>query len=258
MLHISEGYIDIQDTTLFYQWRYAETQNEETTLIFLHDALGSVDQWKNFPQLIAQKTGLTALIYDRQGHGKSEALTGKRTKEYLHIEALEILPQLIIQLRIKDYVLIGHSDGGSIALIHAAWHQPRAMVVMAPHMFVESITKEGMLKASNEKSTLVPLLSKYHKEKAEVLFDIWQETWLSEEFKDWTIDQEIKGIKCPVLGIQGIEDEYGTTAQLEQIEKLVKGTFESFWVPDARHMVHLEQPELIADRISKFLTLYSL
>lgn len=223
------------------------------TLIFLHDALGSIAQWKSFPELVSETCILDVIVYERQGHGNSSPLDDKRSRQYLHHEALEVLPKLLKDLKIDRPILIGHSDGGSIALIYGAHFHPEAIVTMAAHIFVEKVTLEGIRNAVQSRLLLIHRLRKYHHDKTEALFDAWYKTWLSDEFKDWSIESEIQGINSPLFAIQGENDDYGSIDQIKGIMKAVKGPKENLIVDNAGHLPHLEKDDFLAAEIARFL-----
>ena len=223
------------------------------TLVFLHDALGSIAQWKDFPQKLALRCGLNAVVYDRSGHGGSGPLLQTRNKEYLHREALEILPDLLDQLQIRNPILIGHSDGGTIALIYAAYHQPAAIITEAAHAFVETITLEGIRKAVSRKGRLISKLLPYHGEKTEDLFDAWANTWLDEGFRDWSMESLLPRITCPSLIMQGSEDQYGSEEQVRCITEGIGPGAEPFWVEHGGHVLHRQAEEAVLGKMAAFI-----
>lgn len=193
-------------------------------LVFLHEALGSIQQWKSFPNLLCDRLNLPGLIIERSGHGQSSALVGERNQHYLHEYAEETNHVLneILPLH-HQYILVGHSDGGSIALIHAA-QQPKSclgIVTMAAHTFVEKETIDGIAPAIEafEAGKLNGLFA-IHGEKTAPLFYAWANTWRAPFFQNWDIRTTITSISIPVLAIQGKRDQYGTKAQLNSIEKI--------------------------------------
>ena len=191
-------------------------------LVFLHEGLGSIRQWRDFPAKVAAATGRRALVYDRYGHGQSDVLREKRTVRFMHDEALVALPDLLQSLKIENPVLVGHSDGASIALIHAgAGHAVRGVVAMAPHVFIEPLCLRSIDKAAEafEKTDFGVKLGKYHRDARKTFYG-WADVWLDPGFKGWDIrKQYLSGIRCPVLGIQGFDDVYGTMAQLDELRK---------------------------------------
>ncbi len=226
----------------------------DKVLVFLHDALGSIAQWKDFPARLASRCGWGAIVYERQGHGRSAPFTVKRRSDYLHREALEVLPQLLRQLQVKKPVLFGHSDGGTIALLYAAQHRPAAIITEAAHVFVEEITRNGIQQAAAKRENLVRRLQRYHGEQTEALFDAWAGTWLDPGFHEWNITAELAGIRCPALIIQGEADEYGTIRQVEAIARGIGNKATTLLIPECGHTPHREKPEEVLDAASRFLS----
>ncbi len=220
---------------------------EDIYLVFLHEALGSIGQWRNFPQLLCDALGMRGFVYERQGHGASDALTAKRNERYLHDYAYNELPELMQALipAGKKVVLIGHSDGGTIALLYAAKFPKlvAGLVTMAAHVLAEPETLAGIYPAI-EAYRLGKLegLKKYHGEKTETLFFAWADTWLSAAFKGWNIVDEIQGIACPALIIQGRDDQYGTPLQVDLIVQQLPAA-EGLILENCGHQPHLEKGE---------------
>ncbi len=225
------------------------------TLIFLHEGLGSVAMWRDFPDRVAAATGAPALVYSRHGYGKSEPLRGDRAVDYMHVEALTVLPALRAALNLDDVVLVGHSDGASIALIHAgAGKWPvRGLILEAPHVFVEDVTVASIeaAKRAFETGDLPKRLARYHDD-VEGAFWGWNKIWLDPAFRAWNIANETRGVRCPVLAIQGADDEYGTLAQLDALARDIAGPFERLVLPDCRHSPHRDQPEATLAAIARW------
>lgn len=227
----------------------------EPALVFLHEGLGSVAMWRDFPSRVAAATGRRTLVYSRQGYGRSAPLTAPRRPDYMHCEALEALPALRAERGLADPVLVGHSDGASIALIHAgAGHKVRGIVAMAPHVFVEDVTIRSIEGAREAWRTtdLRVRLQRYHDD-VEGAFRGWNDAWLDPAFRDWNIEPCLSAIACPVLAIQGRNDEYGTMAQLDAIERQVPGPFRRLELDDCRHSPHRDQPEATLAAITEFV-----
>jgi pimeloyl-ACP methyl ester carboxylesterase len=220
-----------------------EIPGAEPALVFLHEGLGSVALWRSFPDDLAQATGRRALVYSRAGHGDSHVPEQPRTPAFMHEEALDVLPRILEQHGIARPVLVGHSDGASIALIHASAHPVAKLVVLAPHVFVEDLSIASIAQARDAFATtdLRERMGRYHRD-AEATFRLWNDIWLAPEFRDWNIEDVLGRITAPVLAIQGAHDQYGTMAQIDAIEAGVSGPFERV-VLDARHAPHLEAPE---------------
>jgi len=226
------------------------------TLVFLHEGLGSIRQWRDFPERVARATGCRALVYDRYGYGNSDVLKEDRVgMDFMHREALVFLPEILFQLKIQDPVLIGHSDGASIALIHAgAGHPVRGVAALAPHVFVEQICVDSIVAAREAfgKTDLRERLGKYHRDPHKTFF-LWNDVWLDPEFRRWNIEEYLPGIGCPLLAIQGEDDEYGTMAQLDAIVRQVRGPCELLKLPGCGHSPHRDRPDEVVAAIARFV-----
>lgn len=226
-------------------------------LVFLHEALGSIRLWRDFPDAIVTATGLPALVYERLGHGGADPLTLPRGLDYLHIEAGQILPAVLEQAGIGRAILIGHSDGGSIALLHAAAfpEQTMAAVTMAAHVFVEDVTVAGVHEAMTAWRTtdLPEKLAKYHGANTQALYRAWAETWTSEAFRTWNIEDCLPRISCPLLVIQGVDDEYGTPEQVSAICRGAGGPATPLLIPDCAHQPQRQQREVVLEAIAGFV-----
>jgi pimeloyl-ACP methyl ester carboxylesterase len=228
----------------------------QPTLVFLHEGLGSVALWKNFPADVVAATGCPALVYSRYGYGKSDRLLAARGVDYMHREALDVLPEVLHQLGIEAPILVGHSDGASIALIHTGsgrW-PVRAVVAMAPHVFVEDITVQSIAEAKTtfESTDLAARLGRYHDDVVSTFWG-WNDIWLHPDFRDWNIEEYLPGIAVPVLVIQGEDDQYGTEAQVEAIARQVSGPVETVMLPDCTHSAHQVQRDATIAAISGFV-----
>jgi pimeloyl-ACP methyl ester carboxylesterase len=225
-------------------------------LVFLHEGLGSTALWKNFPEAVVEATGCNALVYSRYGYGKSDRLSAARTVDYMHREALEVLPAVLAAQEIENPVLVGHSDGASIALIHAgAGRWPvRGLVLMAPHVFVEDITVTSIAQAkvTFETTDLAVKLGRYHDDAASTFWG-WNDIWLHPDFRAWNIEEYLPHISAPVLLVQGEDDQYGTPAQVEAIARQVKGKVETVMLANCAHSPHVDQKEATVRAIEKFV-----
>jgi pimeloyl-ACP methyl ester carboxylesterase len=227
---------------------------ESGTVVLLHEALGSVAQWRDFPEKVAHATGAAVLVYSRWGHGGSEAIEGRRGLRYLHDEAERALADVLRVLGIERPLLVGHSDGASIALLHAAAGLPtRGLVAMAPHVFVEEVTLAGLraARAAFETTDLGKRLGRYHRD-AIGIFRAWNDTWLDPSFRDWNIEASLPGITCPTLLIQGADDEYGSPEQLAAIARGVSGPCEVMLLPGIGHQPQREAEADVLAAIARF------
>ncbi len=230
---------------------------DKATIIFLHDSLGCIDLWKDFPEKVTSITDCNVIAYDRQGYGKSEAFSIlKRDRNYLKKEA-EFLGKIIETLHLKNVILFGHSDGGSIALLTAALFPEKINGIIAEgaHVFVEAETINGIKEAvlAYNKTNLKEKLSKYHGDKTDGVFKMWTETWLSASFQTWNIEKHLPHIKCPSLIIQGEKDEYGSIAQVNAIVQNTSGNSRSLIIPEIGHTPHKENPEIVLKETADFI-----
>ena len=224
------------------------------TIVLLHEGLGSLELWRDFPDRLCAATGCNILTYSRLGHGRSDQPATARNQRYLHQEAQQVLPRVIKHFDLTLPILFGHSDGASIALLYAAAFPPAvsAIVVAAPHLFVEEITLAGIRLADDRfASGLEQRLSRYHNDAA-ALFFAWRDIWLSEPFLQWNIEAAVKDVRCPILAIQGEADQYGTLAQIERIKELA-GQTELLVLPGCGHAPHQEKTEVVLERVAEFL-----
>ena len=239
-----------------HRLEYEMIEGAQPTLVFLHEGLGSIRQWRDFPLLVAQVSGRRTLVYNRYGYGDSDVLSEARVGvRYMHHEALIALPQFLAALGIEAPVLVGHSDGASIALIHAGAGNPaRGLAVLAPHVFVEDICGRSIEEARRQFETtdLPKRLEKYHRDPRRTFY-LWNDVWLDPEFRKWNIEEYLPGIRVPVLAIQGEDDEYGTMAQLDAIERQVKGPCELVRLPACGHAPQRDQPQLTLDAVARFV-----
>ena len=222
-------------------------------LLFLHEGLGSVALWRGFPERVAAATGRRAVAYSRLGHGFSDLPPAPRTHTFMHDEADTVVPALRDALGLFDPVLVGHSDGASIALIHAAGHAVRGVVVLAPHVLVEAVGREGVVAAREAfaHTDLREKMTRRHRD-ADVTFHSWNDVWLSDAFTDWDLRPLLAGITAPVLGIQGTDDPYGTVVHVEAVRDAAKGPVELL-VLGCGHAPHLEDPETVDNAVIRFV-----
>lgn len=241
---------------------YYHALTERPVIVFLHDSLGCTELWRDFPPKLAEAVNCNVLLYDRIGYGRSAAMPAHtRPVNYLEIEA-DILNDLLTELRINDAILFGHSDGGSIALIAASKYPDRirAIICEAAHIFVEAITLKGIYNALEAYNTtdLAQRLQKYHGDKVDALFKAWAETWTTSEYRNWNIEHFLPGISCPLLFIQGEEDEYGTSRQVDETISQVNGQADKCIIPGVGHTPHKEAAELTFKAAEGFIQRLSL
>ncbi len=237
-------------------------------LVFLHEGLGSVAMWRDWPASLCRATGRAGVVYSRQGYGGSSPVpdvrgeprqlangqrSGRLRPDYMHREALHVLPRLLASLGIVRPVLVGHSDGGTIALIHAAHHPVTACVVLAPHVIVEDISVQSIEAARRAylNGDLRQRLARYHDD-VDVAFWQWNEVWLSPAFRSFDIRDEVRAIEAPLLAIQGSDDPYGSMAQIDDLAAAVPQT-QRLKLPDCGHSAHKDQPEAVNAAIAAAL-----
>ncbi len=236
------------------------TRPAAPALVLLHEGLGSIALWRDLPQQLAKATGCAVLAYSRHGHGASDALTVPRTVCYMHDEALLVLPEVLAAFGIERPILIGHSDGASIALIHAALgagqgaHPLAGLVLLAPHVFVEDITIASIAAIGRTfaETDMGVRMGRYHADPVGV-FQGWHRIWLDPAFRAWNIEAGLGAITCPVLLIQGADDEYGTLAQIDAIGAAVSGPVERLVLEACGHSPQRDQPDATLGALSAFV-----
>lgn len=227
------------------------------TVVFLHEGLGSLAGWRDFPDQLAQRCGCGILAYSRWGYGGSEERPTPWPGSFMHDEARTDLPALMRTCGVTDAVLFGHSDGGSIALIAAAAAPDiaRGVITEAAHVMVEDVTLEGLraARARFDTGELRGGLARLHGPNTDALFGGWSTAWLSPAFRTWDIRPLLSQVTCPVLAVQGHDDEYGSPAQVESIAALVTGQVESWVIDGCGHTPHREKADEVVERAAAFI-----
>jgi pimeloyl-ACP methyl ester carboxylesterase len=231
--------------------------DQTATLVLLHEGLGCAASWKDFPRRLAARTGYGVLTYSRPGYGNSDPVELPRPSTYMHQEA-EVLAALLNELGIGKAILIGHSDGASIATIYAGSRQDyriRGLVLMAPHFFVEDVGLRAIAAAKTAylSGALRQRLAKYHGLNVDVAFWGWNQAWLDPAFRRWRIDDHLAFIRVPILLVQGTRDEYGTRAQIETAEQETYCPLEVIMVEGGGHAPHADRPDAILEAIADFV-----
>ena len=225
------------------------------TILMLHEGLGSIALWRDFPRHLADRTGCRVLLYSRYGHGGSTKLAEKRPVEFMHHEGEVVLPELLEKLGVRRPILLGHSDGGSIALVFAGRYpeRVRALILEAPHVFVEdlSIASIRAAKVAFQTTNFRARLGRYHAHVDETFWG-WNDIWLEPRFRSWNIESYLDSIRCPILCLQGEQDEYGTRAQVETIRARASQT-EILMLAHCRHSPHRDQPQATLEKIGEFV-----
>lgn len=254
---------------LEYRW-IGPPPDEAPTIVFLHEGLGSVSMWRDFPDRVASVTGCGALVYSRMGYGASDPMRVPRSVRFMHQEALDVLPAVVRHFGLEEVVLFGHSDGASIAVIYAgsrpgeapgregtpaAGASLRGLVLEAPHVFVEPVCVESIARIAQAYGTtrLRERLARYHGENTDSMFRTWTDVWLRPEFRQWNIEEYLPMIGCPVLVVQGEDDEYGTLRQVEAVRAQVGGPSRSLVLAHCGHSPHSDQPDAVLEAAGRFL-----
>ena len=252
-------YLQLGSKKIEVQWHQG-AQKELPTLIFLHEGLGCTSIWKDFPKKLSQRTGCPALVFSRFGYGQSDPSPLPWKVNFMHEQALKILPEVIKTAKIKQYILIGHSDGGSIGIIFGGSPHIKetkglkGLITEAAHVFCEQITVDCIRQAklNYENTNLKQRLEKYHGKNSDNAFWGWNDVWLNPKFMHWNIEKYLTKIKIPVLAIQGKEDQYGTKKQLDSLKTKIKN-IETHMLDNCRHSPHIDQKEKVLDLMSQFI-----
>lgn len=231
---------------------------EAPTLIFLHEGLGCLEMWKDFPKKLGEATGCGVFVYSRLGYGKSDPCPLPRPLSYMEEEGLSTLPAIINLLKIKECLLIGHSDGGSIALVYAGGTPAfplRGLITEAAHVFCEDISVRAIRRAGEEYlyGDLRRKLEKYHGPNTGLAFWGWHNAWLDPDFRSWNIERFLPGIRVPLLAVQGKEDQYGTLAQIRAVQNGTRNGVEVLVLDRCRHAPHQERPKVVFEAMQSFI-----
>lgn len=235
-----------------------EENDNATWIVMLHEGLGSIPQWKQFPDKIFNAFHNPVLLYERIGYGDTGSVKDVLPDNYFKVEAVEVLPLLLQAFHIRSFYLLGHSDGATISLLYAS-SKPiglKAIIAIAPHVFIEEVTVSGVKQLSNDyqKGILGFFLTKYHHEKTDILIQRWLQTWLHEPMLSWNMFDELKKIEVPVLTIQGTQDEYGSIKQLQLIAQHCPSPTQHIIIENGHHTPHLEYESIVLYEMSRFIS----
>ncbi len=246
-------FVDLGDCSLEY--RLIVGSADRPSLVFVHEGLGSAGLWRDFPDQLARRAGARAMVYSRAGYGRSSPLVQKREPDFMHREALDVLPRLLAKLGIERPLLVGHSDGASIALIHAAAEpdQVSGLVLMAPHVFVEAVTLKSIagIAEKYETTELRQRLAQHHTH-VDDAFRGWSDIWLNPRFGTWSLGAEVERLAVPTLLIQGADDPYGTLAQLDAFEAAKLADIKRLVLSSCGHSPHRDQKAAVLEAITTF------
>lgn len=261
---VEDSFVDLSGVRLFTEILISDgswLDKEKPIVIFLHEGLGSVKQWKDFPEKFLEECHVPVLLYDRMGYGKSSPRKEKRGLDYIQREE-DLLNMLIRKLSLKKYYILGHSEGGSLALIHAAQHPEgllKVITLSANTQYEPDITSgiESVRKQYEKPdSKLRQALQKYHGTHCDDVFYAWCNTWTTSSFQSWNIQTELNRIQVPVLAFHGRNDQYTSLLQIENIEQFVPARKEIHILDQCSHHPHFDYPEKVLAVIRDFLELY--
>ncbi|MBR0856172.1 alpha/beta fold hydrolase [Bradyrhizobium liaoningense] len=249
------GFLTIGDARLEYKW-LAPPNPDAPTIVMLHEGLGSVGQWGDFPERLQQATSAGIFVYSRAGYGQSSKVVLPRPLDYMQREALDVLPKVLDAIGFRRGLLLGHSDGASIATIYAGAHQDHrlgGLVLIAPHFIVEdiSVTSIAAIKTAFETTDLKTKLARWHKDVDNAFYG-WNGAWLDPEFRDWDISEYLAYIRVPIMVVQGEGDQYGTLRQVEIAQEECYCPVDLKIISDAGHSPHREAPGATLDAIEQF------
>jgi pimeloyl-ACP methyl ester carboxylesterase len=235
---------------------HGRSPDRTPTLVLLHEGLGCVAMWKDYPEKLAARTGFGVLVYSRRGYGQSGPRPLPWPASYMHDEAFDVLPAVLDQAGVRKAVLVGHSDGASIATIYAGLRQDfrvRGLALLAPHFFVEELSLRSIAAAREayEQGDLRQKLARYHRN-VDIAFRGWNEAWLSPEFRDWRLDDALAHVRVPMLIIQGADDQYGTATQLELAEDETYSPVETLMLDRCGHSPQVDRPDETLAAITEF------
>ena len=249
------GFLRIDAADLEYRM-IGPSPEHAPTIVILHEGLGSAALWGDFPDRLQAATGAGVFVYSRSGYGASTPVKLPRPLDYMHIEALEVLPKLLDQIGFRRGLLVGHSDGASIAAIYAGSHQDhrvQGIALIAPHFIVEdiSVASNAGIKTTYETTSLKEKLARWHKDVDNAFYG-WNGAWLDPKFRNWDISEYLAYIRVPVAILQGVDDQYGTMRQVEIAQEECYCPVDVTVVPGAGHQPHREAPGATLDAISEF------
>ncbi|WP_121068312.1 alpha/beta fold hydrolase [Chachezhania antarctica] len=249
--------LTVDGVTLEYACFGREPGDAAPTIVLLHEGLGSAALWRDFPARLADRAGCGVFVYSRQGYGQSDPTELPKPLDFMTREAVDVLPHVLDAIGAERFILFGHSDGATIAALHAGNvqdHRIRAMILMAPHFFTEDMGLAEIAKARTAfaDTDMRAKMAKYHRD-PEGAFRGWNDVWLHPDFKAWNVADTIDYIRVPVLAIQGRDDQYGSLAQIEVIDERSYAPVEMLVIDHCRHAPHLEQPEAVLAGVSGFI-----
>jgi pimeloyl-ACP methyl ester carboxylesterase len=252
---IESGFLQVDGVRLEARWT-GPPPEAAPTLVFLHEGLGSASLWRDFPDRLSAGTCCGALVYSRAGYGKSDPVSLPRPIRFMHDEAA-LLPAVLAAAGVREGILVGHSDGASISLIHAGGAPPDllGLLLEAPHVFTEphGLASIAKIREAYRTTDLRQRLARHHGANVDVAFRGWNDVWLDPAFAAWNLEEFLPGISVPILALQGEDDEYGTWRQVEAIQRQSGGPVETLAIPECGHSPHREQPETVLRAMAGFV-----
>jgi pimeloyl-ACP methyl ester carboxylesterase len=248
-------FVSIGGARLEFAW-HGPSPGYAPTVVFLHEGLGSIAQWRDFPAAVCARTGCGGLVYNRRGHGRSEPQATPHDIGFMHDEALDVLPRVLDSFEIAQPILVGHSDGASIALIYAgAGGDPSALVLEAPHVFVEEKTTQRIaeLRDLYRTTDLRRKLARYHGDGTDALFGSWTDVWLDPRFRRWNIRDAVEDVRCRTLVVQGKADDYGSEEQVTAITSRIRSSCDARLLDNCGHAPHLDRRPTVEDLVVQFI-----
>ena len=240
------------------EYKFIKGKSDRPTIVLLHEGLGCVGTWKDFPEKLAQKTGLSVLVYSRSGYGRSSPIMLPRPSDFHSREALEVLPSVLEKMNVEKHFLLGHSDGASIAIIYAG-SKPRpnlkGLILLSPHLATEKKCVQQIEKAISLYATgrLRAQLRKYHGDNTDCAFLGWSGVWVSPSFIDWNIEQYLLGIEIPLLTFRGADDPYNTAWHVETIRQTVSSSVEHYELAESGHSPHVDAFQIVMGSVGDFV-----
>lgn len=238
---------------------FGRTDGNKPVLVLLHEGLGCLEMWRDFPERLHAETGHPVFVYSRHGYGRSTRKPAPWPLTYMHEEGLTVLPEVLATAGLDRVILVGHSDGASIALVYAGGvdgHRAQSLILMAPHVFNEPVCVASIeqAKVAYEQTSLRERLERYHGDNVDDAFWGWNRAWLDPGFLDWNIEAYLPAVSVPTLLLQGEQDQYGTGKQLEAIQRQLDATVATELIPDCRHSPYIDQPDRVLALIGEYLT----
>ena len=253
---VEDRLVRVGDDAISIRWlRPPGVASDAPVVVFLHEGLGSIGMWMDFPHKLVASLGCRGLIYERNGHGNTLPIRAPRAQSWMHDEAWLVLPALLDTLGVERPILFSHSDGATIALLYASRFRPCGVVSEAAHIFVDELSANGLgkVEAQRRKGSMGDFLKQFHAGDYDAMVGAWLDFWREGRERNWDMVADLAGVSCPVLAIQGALDEYGTVRQLDGIVAGVSGPAERLLIEGCGHVPHLQAQDAVLGAASKFI-----